>query len=182
MKIKFAGVSYHCSSIICLWVLLALINLMFLPSSAFAVRPKDFTYTESGGTITITQYAGTGGNIVIPAAIDGKPVAYIQAYAFYDCSGLTSITIPNSVTRIGDNAFAGCSSLNSITIPDSVTSIGDAAFYYCSRLTKAYFYGIAPSMGFLVFDHCASNFTVCYTAGSTGFTNPWHGYTAVVCE
>ena len=45
--------------------------------------------------------------------------------AFSECSGLTSVTIPDSVTSIGDGAFSGCSGLTSVTIPDSVTSIGD---------------------------------------------------------
>ncbi|MDC0278360.1 leucine-rich repeat domain-containing protein, partial [Akkermansiaceae bacterium] len=49
---------------------------------------------------------------------------------------LTSITIPDGVTSIGDYAFNGCTSLTSITIPDSVRSIGEAAFYQCSSLTK----------------------------------------------
>ena len=48
--------------------------------------------------------------------------------AFYDCSGLTSITIPSSVTCIGDSAFSSCSNLTSVTIPNSVTSIGERAF------------------------------------------------------
>ena len=55
--------------------------------------------------------------------------------AFWDCESLTSITIPNSVTRIGSNAFPGCSGLTSITIPNSVTGIGHRAFYGCDGLT-----------------------------------------------
>ena len=55
----------------------------------------------------------------------------IGQYAFDGCSGLTSITIPNSVTSIGYEAFSGCSSLTSITIPNSVTSIGQYAFSDC---------------------------------------------------
>ena len=56
------------------------------------------------------------------------PVTSIGEYAFYYCSGLTSVTIPNSVTSIGTFAFYGCSGLTSVTIPNSVTSIGSAAF------------------------------------------------------
>ena len=60
----------------------------------------------------------------------------IGKYAFYGCSSLTNITIPNSVTSIGNYAFSECSSITSITIPKYVTSIGDNAFLGCSSLTN----------------------------------------------
>ena len=60
----------------------------------------------------------------------------ITDYAFYNCSGLASITIPNSVTSIGGSAFDHCTSLTSVTIPNSVTSIGSSAFYQCSSLAS----------------------------------------------
>ena len=64
----------------------------------------------------------------------------IGNYAFSDCSGLTSVTIPNSVTSIGLFAFNGCSGLTSVTIPNSVTSIGYGAFEGCSELTSVTFH------------------------------------------
>ena len=71
----------------------------------------------------------------------------ITDYAFQDCSGLTSITIPNSVTHIGNLAFYGCSGLTSITIPNSVTSIGSGAFRNCSGLTSVIIPNSVTSIG-----------------------------------
>ena len=79
-------------------------------------------------------------NSVIPT--DGS-VTSIDSYAFYGCSSLAEITIPDSVTSIGWGAFYGCSSLTEITIPASVTSIGSSAFFGCSNLTGVYISDIA---------------------------------------
>lgn len=66
---------------------------------------------------------------------DLKGITTIGNSAFYYCTNLRSITIPDSVTSIGEKAFSNCSRLTSIMIPDSVTNIGKSAFAYCSGLT-----------------------------------------------
>ncbi|MQP20529.1 leucine-rich repeat domain-containing protein, partial [Prevotella copri DSM 18205] len=58
--------------------------------------------------------------------------------AFSGCSGLTSLTLPSSVTSIGESAFSGCSGLTSLTLPSSVSSIGESAFSGCSGLSSIY--------------------------------------------
>ena len=68
-------------------------------------------------------------------------VTIIRFNAFNSCNSLSSITIPNSVKTIDQAAFPNCSSLTSITIPDSVTSIGACAFSGCSALTDVYYGG-----------------------------------------
>ena len=90
--------------------------------------------------ITQKYSAGYSGSLVIPSEVTYNGVTYpvtgINYYAFWGCSGLTSITIPSSVTFIWDSAFDGCSELTSITIPESVKSIGNKAFKDCSSLTS----------------------------------------------
>ena len=63
-------------------------------------------------------------------------VTTIGEQAFFYCSSLTSVTIPDSVTTIGNSAFAACENLTSATIPDSVTTIGNSAFACCKSLTE----------------------------------------------
>ena len=82
-------------------------------------------------------------------------VTSIGNYAFYNCSELTSVTIPNSVTSIGNYAFRNCSGLTSVTIPNSVTSIGNYAFRNCSGLTSVTIGNSVTSIGANAFCNCS---------------------------
>ncbi len=80
-------------------------------------------------------------------------VTFIGDGAFYGCSGLISVSIPNSVTSIGQDTFRLCSGLTSFTIPNSVTFIGPCAFFYCSGLTKLVSLAVEPpTCGYYVFE------------------------------
>ena len=81
-------------------------------------------------------------------------VTSIGEWAFYECSGLTSVTIPNSVTSIS-GVFAGCIGLTSVTIPNSVTSIGYGVFYGCSSLTSVTIPNSVTSIGERAFENCS---------------------------
>ena len=76
-------------------------------------------------------------------------------YVFYDCSGLTSLTIPSGVTSIGYRAFKGCSGLTSLTIPSGVTSIGGSAFSGCSGLTSMTIPSGVTEIGESAFSGCS---------------------------
>jgi len=92
----------------------------------------DFKYaTNPGNTVTITKYTGKGGAVTVPAQINGKTVIGFGLYAFSTTdSGLTSVTLPDSITYIGSTAFYYCSNLTGINI-DNITSIGSYAFHHC---------------------------------------------------
>ena len=114
----------------------------------------------------------------IPEEYEGMKVTSIGDKAFISCSGLTSITIPdsitsigvsaffqctklasvtigNSVNSIGVSAFYQCAALTSISIPDSVTSIGDTAFYECTNLKSVTFGKSVSSIGYAAFGECS---------------------------
>ena len=88
--------------------------------------------------------------------LEATKLEEIERFAFQECSSLTSITIPDSVTSIGDYAFSYCSSLTSITIPESVTSIGSDAFRNCIGLTSITFEDMTglTNIGTYIFDGC----------------------------
>lgn len=99
-----------------------------------------YTYNE---TNYLLGYVGvnTATKLMLPDNYNGSNYE-IYKYAFSD-SGLTSVTIPDSVTSIGNYVFGGCSGLTSVTIPDRVTSIGSSAFSGCTGLKTVFYKGTA---------------------------------------
>ena len=92
-------------------------------------------------------------------------------YAFYGCSGLTSLTLPSGVTSIGYRAFKGCSGLTSLTIPSGVTSIGGSAFSGCSGLTSLTIPSSVTSIGEEAFSGCSRLTSLTIPSGVTSIGN-----------
>ena len=156
---------------ICVTRLLPLLLLLTLPAVVHAGQFGDFTYTNTGIAITITGYTGPGGVVTIPDIIDLLPVTRIGDSAFYSCTNLTSVVIPDSVTNIGDSAFGGCTRLTSVTIPNSVTSMGGGAFYFCSSLTNVTIGTNVTGIGENAFAWCTSLTSVTIPGSVTSMGN-----------
>lgn len=92
---------------------------------------------------------------IIEVVLDST-VTSIGNYAFYGCSKLASINIPNSVTFIGNYAFKGCSKLTSVTIGSGVTTIGRFAFNGCYSLKSVTIGNGVTSIGNYAFQGCVS--------------------------
>lgn len=88
--------------------------------------------------IVINGYDGTSKDLIIPEEIEGYPVIEIGGFAFQNCTEITGVTIPETVTEIYDYAFAGCSSLSYINILSDKMSFGMDAFSGCNSLNKVY--------------------------------------------
>lgn len=123
-------------------LLLTLLLLLPLSTQAASVLIDGISYNLYETAKTAEVAKGTySGDIVIPATVVYNDVEYtvksIASSAFYNCTNLTSVVIPNTVINIGTQAFRVCSKLTSVVMPNSVTNMESAAFMSCKKLTSA---------------------------------------------
>ena len=135
------------------------------------VNQNDYLFYTYGEINYLLGYVGVDTDLVLPDNYNGSKYE-IYEYAFRDCSGLTSIVIPDGVTSIGWSTFKGCSGLTSITIPDSVTSIGGSAFSGCSGLTSITIPDSVTSIGGSAFSGCSglTSITIPNSVTSIGYS------------
>ncbi len=124
--------------------------------------------TDSFGGSLFDDIANVGGDFVLRTNANGHAtlIGFNLDYA-------GELSIPNTLNRyqvvaIAESAFCLCTGLTSITVPDTITEIGYAAFSDCTGLTGIYFEGNAPSIGSSIFNGC-TNATVYYRAGTKGW-------------
>ena len=115
------------------------------------VRFSENYYTSNDKLGDYVFYGCSGlTSLTLPSSVTS-----IGRGAFYGCWKLTSLTIPSGVTSIGYSAFRGCSGLTNLTIPSSVTEIGDKAFYGCSGLTSLTIPSSVTEIGWGAFRGCS---------------------------
>ena len=131
-------------------------------------------YLVKSGTKTIAGRAFSGCTGLTSVTIPDS-VTSIGDWAFWGCAGLTSITIGNSVTSIGDEAFFSCTGLTSITIPDSVTSIGWGAFGGCKSLTSVTIPDSVTSIGYCAFYSCTGLTSITVKEGNPNYSSDEYG-------
>ena len=148
---EMAGCDYNCEKTGGKLSMLDLSDAKIVKGGLPYIKYIGGVYT-SNDKLDYAAFDGCSGltSLTIPSSVTS-----IGESAFYGCSGLTSLTIPSSVTSIGESAFYGCSGLTSLTIPSSVTSIGESAFFGCSGLTSFTIPSSVTSIGWGAFCGCS---------------------------
>jgi hypothetical protein len=129
----------------------------------------DYDYEVIDGEVTITKYTGTDTVVEVPSEIDGVKVTFIDDHAFEFKYKLTSVTLPDTITGIGESAFSDCSALEYVNIPEGVTHIDRGAFIACTSLTEITIPAAVTSVQ-------EETFTACDSLTSLTIENPTLAY------
>lgn len=123
------------------------------PNDGTASVVCNYQTDENGNSYPV--YAG---HVEVPAMVEHSGVNYevigLSRSCFWNCTELTSVVLPNSVTDIADWAFSGCVNLESVTLPDHLTTIGMEAFWGCQSLTSIEMPNTVTSVGPYCFSQC----------------------------
>lgn len=107
-----------------------------LEEESHLIYKDDYVFVKDNeNKYYLVDYNGTATELVLPDNIDGNDYE-INTYAFYRCSSLINVTIPDCITTIGEGAFSVCYNIENFTLPDSILSIGSFAFNACEKLTS----------------------------------------------
>lgn len=128
----------------------------------FSVGGIYYNYTGDRKGAVVTWASLTepsySGKITIPAEVTFRmetlKVKQIDSYAFFNCQGITSVTLPEGITAIGDQAFSHCYAMTSVNLPQTLTRIGDYAFEFCEDMTSITLPKSLTSLGYSVFQEC----------------------------
>ena len=141
-----------------MFIVLAMLSA-FIPMTVSAGNIDDLYYTliDNNSAVEITSCSNTATDITVPDTIEGLPVTKIGFLAFSNASAqLRSVTLPNSITTIGEAAFSNCTSLVKINIPANVTCINTNVFANCSSLASIDIPNSVTSIGYSAFGSCSS--------------------------
>ena len=125
------------SLIISLSMIIGILFVSVISGSAIVeIKEGDFSFVKnSDDTCSVYRYYGTDKDIVLPKEALGRTVSSIYSHCFEN-SDITSVTIPDCYTSIGESAFYGCKNITSVYIPSSITSIGSMSFNSCTSLSS----------------------------------------------
>lgn len=145
-------------------LLSVLFAVLVLVLACTLLLPRDVKAAGEGLTFQINDGSDSysvsdcdssvAGTVTVPGTYNGKPVTAIGENAFRGCSGITAITLPDSITSIGDSAFYNCTGLTELVLPEKVVYIGSYAFSGCEQLKKLSVPTGLQNMGVEVFSGC----------------------------
>ncbi len=161
------------------------VAVAFALTAVFALASAQPAFADYSAPYTYTVYPDhtvgldkcdpdAAGTLNIPSTLGGYPVTFIDHGAFFNCTEITTVTIPAGVTDVAFNSFMYCTNLKSISFPNTITALGDGVFAYCSHLTSVDLPDGLTTLQSGMFDHCSALSTVdipgrCTSIGSFAF-------------